>query len=197
MKCPYCENNISDFDEICPSCKTNIEGYKADVKYAEDKFYKKWWFWLIVAFFVIFSLTSIIPAVQDLNKSKLEYRLIKEGKTTYANEIVEQVVENLKNNEIEEIKKYLSTDCKFFIVGNEKYSLETCLKDLEAYETHRIEKRGNDLKDIETYRIYWNGWNIEDASQIITINLEREVNKEEITYEIEKIIFTDNNTSQY
>lgn len=197
MKCPYCENNISDFDEICPSCKINIEGYKVDVEYAEDKFYKKWWFWLIVSFFVLFSLVSIISAVQDLNKSKLEYKLIKENKITYANEIVEEVAENLKNNKIEEIKKYLSTNCKFYVVGSEKYSLERCLEDLETYETYRVEKRGNDLKDKETYRIYWNGWNIEDASQTINIYLEKKINKEEITYEIEKIIFVDNNTSSY
>lgn len=190
MKCPYCENNISDFDENCPSCKINIEGYKADIKYSEDKFYKKWWFWLIVAFFVIFSLTSIIPAVQDLNKSKLEYRLIREGKITYANQIVEQVVGNLKNNEIEEIKKHLSSGCILYHnVGNQVYSLERCFENVEAYETHRIEKRGNALENKETYRIYWNGWNTEESSQIIDIYLEKVINKEEITYEIEMIIF--------
>ena len=61
------------------------------------------------------------------------------------------------------------------------------------------EKRNNSIEDEETYTIYWNTnkgiINKSDrlyCSQKITIILRKAVNEEIITYEIGKIILTDN-----
>ena len=89
----------------------------------------------------------------------------------------------------------MSAECKFYNNEGQKYSLESCLEDLETYETYTIEQRGSNTKDSETYRIYWNGWNYEDTNQIIELYMEREVNKEEIIYEIQMVRFTDNKIS--
>ena len=76
--------------------------------------------------------------------------------------------------------------------NNERVKLEDCLEKLDKYNNHTIEERGNDLKDQETYRILWNGTNYENTNQIITLFLKKKIESDKVTYEIIKIIFTNN-----
>ena len=62
-----------------------------------------------------------------------------------------------------------------------------------------MQKRENDFEDKETYRIYWNTNKLVTdktnnlySLQKITVVLNRVVKEDIITYEIEKIILTDN-----
>ncbi len=156
------------------------------------KFYKKWWFWLILILIILFAYFMIGDSLKKFNTANLEYELIKNGKTVSAREVVEKVAESLKTKDYEEIKKYLSTNCSFY-ESNKKYNIETCLASLDEYETYRIEQRKNSTENEETYRIYWNGWNYEETGQIIDLFMTKKVTREKITYEIYSLRFTNNN----
>ncbi len=192
MKCPYCKNIISEKEKTCPNCKINIEDYIKNSQYTEDKFYKKWWFWLIVCALIWLCYSMLAPELKNMNKLKLESRLIQENKITYGKETVEKFAEYLKNKNYYEIKKILSDNCIFYKDNNKKQTLESCIGDIKEREQYKIEKRENDIKDEETYRIYWDGNNSENAKKVISLFLRKNVKKDKIVYEIYQINFNNN-----
>ena len=139
---------------------------------------------ILIVVLIIF-LPGLIEDKKELEMSKLEYNLTLEGKTTSARNITE--------SKYDEASKYLSKDCKLIDYNNrERAKLEYCLEKLAQYSSYKIEERENSIKDEETYRILWNGTNFEDTNQVITICLKKEINQNEVTYKIYKVIFTDN-----
>lgn len=153
--------------------------------------------WIIGGTILVIVLMIFLPGLFESKKSldtvKHEYNLIEEGKTVTAREITEEFTKLLSVKNYDEANKYLSNDCKLIDSNNtERVKLEYCLEKLAVYNSYTIEKRGNDLKNQETYRILWNGTTYENTKQIITLNLRKKVNKQEITYEIIRVIFTDN-----
>lgn len=162
-----------------------------------------------IVFFIIF-LIIFVPIliglisnnIEKLNQTKHEAKLIEEGKTKTHDEVINEIVEILKSRKEIELKKYLSDDFKYF--NNERAEskfIDNFFKDLKYLVENRydIEKRGNDIKNQETYRIYWNTNNLvkERADRLyclqkITVVLNRAIKEDIITYDIEKIILTDN-----
>lgn len=146
---------------------------------------------LLIITLIIF-VPGLIKDKKSLDTSKLEYNLILEGKTISSREIAEKFLEQIKNKNYEEAKKYLANDCEFYnysFTNTNVNSLDFCLEKLEDYSTSRIELRGNGIKGEESYRIYWNE---ESTSQIITIQMRKKVTNEVVTYEIIKIMFNQN-----
>lgn len=147
---------------------------------------------ILIVVLIIF-LPGLIEDKKELEMSKLEYNLTLEGKTTSARNITENFVLLLSESKYDEASKYLSKDCKLIDYNNrERAKLEYCLEKLAQYSSYKIEERENSIKDEETYRILWNGTNFEDTNQVITICLKKEINQNEVTYKIYKVIFTDN-----
>ena len=157
----------------------------------------------IIAFAAILGIIMIIPLMislinskKSLEEEKLQLKLVKEGKIVYAQEVTEKFANSLKNKNYNEISKYISDNCKFYNNDGQQRSLEQCMKELEEYSNHRIEARGDTNRDdIKTYRIYWNGTNYENTKQIIMLQMNRKVKKDEIIYEITDVKFTDNTPS--
>lgn len=166
----------------------------------------------LIVFFMVF-LLIFLPILIGLlskdikvsNQEKHEAKLIEEGKTKPHNEVINEIAEILKNKDKEKIKDYLAIDYTYYDNNNIEHKyISSFFNDLTIYTTdYEIEERGNDLKDEETYRIYWNvvednkKKGIDKTSQYyclqkITIMLKKVVKENEITYEIEKIILTDN-----
>lgn len=157
--------------------------------------------------FIIF-IVVLIPFIsiasqstENLNKSKHEAKLVEEGKTKTQDEVINEIIEILKNKDKDKMKSYLSENFKYYDNDNKEYKYaDNFLKDLDIYFTsYEIEQRGNDIKDEVTYRIYWNvvEQNKENGVkqgergyclQTLTIMLKRVVKQDEITYQIEKII---------
>lgn len=162
----------------------------------------------LIVFLIIF-LPILIGLISNnikvSNQEKHEEKLIEEGKTKTHNEVINEIAEILKNKDKEKIKDYLAIDYTYYDNNNIKHKyISSFFDDLTIYTTdYEIEKRGNDLKDEETYRIYWNvveenkKKGIDKTSQYyclqkITIMLKKVVKENEITYEIERIVLTDN-----
>ncbi len=153
--------------------------------------------WIAGAVLLVICLLIFVPGIieskKELDTAKLEYNLIKEGKTISASDIAEKFTILLSEKRYNEANTYLSENCKLFDSNNnERVKLEDCLEKLDKYNNHTIEERGNDLKDQETYRILWNGTNYENTNQIITLFLKKKIESDKVTYEIIKIIFTNN-----
>lgn len=153
--------------------------------------------WIAGGIIFIILLLIFVPYLIDSKKSldttKLEYNLIQEGKTVSAKDISEQFAMLLSEKKYDEASTYLSEECKLIDSNNrERVKLEYCLEELNIHSSHTIEKRGNDLKDQETYRILWNGTSYENTKQIITLFLRKKVKSDKVTYEIFRVIFTDN-----
>lgn len=156
--------------------------------------------WICGTVILIIILILFVPGLLEdkkaLDLSKQEYNLIKEGKTVTARDIAEEFANLLSVKKYDETSKYLSNDCKLIDSNNkERVKLEYCLEKLVTYNSYTIEKRGNDLKDQETYRILWNGTNYSNTNQIITLYLKKKITTDQRTYEIFRIIFTDNTLS--
>ncbi len=164
----------------------------------------------LIAFFIILIIIFIIIAIgmisntsKEQDKINHENELISQGKIKNASEIVEEVAELLKNRDVTRINEYLSDNFSYFGKNNyESKTIDKLFSDLQYLSSsYDIEKRGNDLEDKETYRIYWNvveqNKNLGRTNQYyclqqITIILKKVVKEDIITYEIEKIILTDN-----
>ena len=166
----------------------------------------------IIVFFIIF-LIIFVPLliklvsnnIEDSNKAKHEATLIEEGKVKSASDVINDIMEILKSKDEAKLEEYLSED--FVYLDNDRNQskyINSFIDDLTIYSTsYEIERRGNDIKDKETYRVYWNvveknrDNGIDKTSQYyclqqITIMLVRVVKEDIITYDIEKIILTDN-----
>lgn len=166
----------------------------------------------IIAFFIIFLIIFIPLLVQlisnnieNSNKAKHETALIEEGKVKSASDVMDEIMEILKSKDEVKLEGYLSENFTYFDNdGNNSKYINSFIDDLAIYSTsYEIERRGNDIKDKETYRVYWNvveknrDNGIDKTSQYyclqkITIMLTRVVKEDIITYDIEKIILTDN-----
>lgn len=127
----------------------------------------------------------------DLQQSKLENTLLTSENYTSASSIVEKAIDCLKSGDIVSMESLLSSDCEFYNIST-KYSLSSCLENLSEYKSCWYEERGNSIGDEKTYRIYWNGYNLDNAQQIITLILKKKVTQSAITYEIKNIILSNN-----
>lgn len=203
MKCPICKAKIDELDEICPNCKTNFDDYEKEKRiqqrkneeHKEEKNNKKTvWVAIIIGIIILIPFVCMLfDGQKELDKAKLEGKLLQEGKIVTAKEVTEKFKENLKNKNYDKIKNYLSDDYRIYYNLEQKYNLESFLGNLEKYEEASMEKRGNSVAGEETYRIYWNGWKYEDSSQIIDLFMKKNVKEDEIVYEIYMIRLTDNN----
>jgi len=157
---------------------------------------------LFIIILIIF-IPMLIGSIGSLNKTKHETKLIEEGKTKTESEIINEIIEILKSKDEIQLKKYLSKEFIYYDNDNlEHRYISSFLDDLKILATsYDIERRGNDIKDKETYRIYWNvveqnkslgKTNQYYCLQKITILLNRVVKEDIITYEIEKIILSNN-----
>lgn len=151
--------------------------------------------WVIGIICIIVILSILIPDLlkskKELDESKREYEMLNNDKYISDSDCVKEFAECIKNKDMDSAKKLLSSNCSFYNTSK-CYSIESCFENLDEYETYRYEKRGNDVKNEVTYRIYWNGWNESEASQIITLILEKNVGKEEIIYKIKTITLNEN-----
>lgn len=167
----------------------------------------------LIVFFIV-SLLIVLPIlivlisnnINTSNQAKHEEKLIEEGKTKTHNEVINEIVEVLKNKDKEKIKDYLANDYTYYDNDNIEHKyISSFLDDLTIYTAnYEIERRGEtNLDEFATYRIYWNiveenkKKGIDKTSQYyclqkITIMLKKVVKENEITYEIERIILTDN-----
>ena len=159
---------------------------------------------IIIIIILILCLPAVTKSINELNSSKLEYKLLQEGKTIRSDEVIEKIVEIMKNKDEEKMNDYLSDDFVYYYKNRDSkyiYSFWNNLKDL-VNDNYEIERRENDIKDEETYRIYWdvveqnkiNGVNKTDeyyCLQRITIVLKRVIKKDIISYEIKNIILND------
>lgn len=159
---------------------------------------------LVVVLFVF--ILMIREPLKEQGRLDKEKQLIEEGKTKTHNEVINEIIEILRDKKESELKKYLADSFKYY--NNDKIEskyISGFLKDLDILSSsYDIERRGDTHQDsVVTYRIYWNvveenkkkGIDKTDryyCLQRITIMLKRIVNENEITYEIEKIILTDN-----
>ena len=165
--------------------------------------------WIIVSLVILFFLIVIgimLKSNPEVNptKTKSEEELIKEEKTKTSLEVMNEIIEILKNEDKVELKGYLSNSFLYYYNENNKSkSLDGFLRDLNILSSsYEIERRGDTSQDdVVTYRIYWNvieqNKDLGRASQYyclqkITIILKKIVTQDIITYEIDKIILKDN-----
>lgn len=165
-------------------------------------------------FLLIFLLIIFVPIlvwltsdnIKNANQVKHEEKLIEEGKIKTSNEVINEIIEILKNKDENKLKEYLSEN--FIYSDNDRSQskyIHDFINDLTYLikDNYEIEKRGNNLEDKETYRIYWNVVEENKKKEIdktskyyclqkITIILKRVIKQDIITYEIEKIILTSN-----
>lgn len=159
----------------------------------------------LIVFLLIFVPILIVLVSNNIEKSsqtKHETKLIEEGKIKTDNDVINEIIEILKNKDEDKLKDYLSEN--FMYSDNDRNQskyIHNFINDLNylVEDNYDIEKRANDLEDEETYRIYWNvveqNKNLGRTNQYyclqkITIILKRIIKQDIITYEIEKIILT-------
>lgn len=156
----------------------------------------------IVIFMIITNLVG--ENIEYEQNVKHEQQLIQEGKVKSHKEVINEIVEILKNKEENKIKEYIAEDFVYYNDNNtESKYISNLFRDLQILSSkYEIEKRGNSIKDKETYLIYWNvveanrdkGVQKSDNNyclQRINIYLKKVVKEDLITYEIEKIILRD------
>ena len=170
-----------------------------------------WIFVLVILIIVSIMAGSIIigtisNSIKSSTESKHEEMLIKDGKTKTSNEVIDEIIELLKNKNESELEKYLSDN--FIYYDNNNYGhkyLSYFLDDLGIYTTsYEIERRNDTFQDdIATYKVYWNvveenkNKGIDKTNQYyclqkIAVILRRIVKQDIITYEIEKIVLINN-----
>lgn len=157
---------------------------------------------LVVIIFVPIIINSISKSIETSNQAKHEAKLVEEKKIKTDNQVIDEIIEILKKRDEIGLKEYLSDDFEYFNNDRtESKFIDNFLKDLKylVENNYDIEKIGNDIKNQETYRIYWNTNSLVKEKnnrlyclQKITVLLSRIVKEDIITYEIEKIILTDN-----
>lgn len=167
----------------------------------------------IIAFFIVFAIivipmmiSMISSSVKDVRETNHKSQLISEGKEKNSNEVINEIIEILKNEDESKLKEYLTDNFLYYDNNNisSKYT-SSFFRDLKIlYSTYEIERRGDtSSNDWATYRIYWNvveenkknGVNRAEIGyclQTITIMLKKVVKQDSITYEIEKIILKNN-----
>lgn len=122
-----------------------------------------------------------------LDKTNLEYELIKQGKSTSDSEIIRKFAEELHSGNISKAKEYLANDCVIYDENSNKCSFEEYMSKIDTSTSYKYEKRGNSIKDEATYKISWN-----DGTEIQTIIMKKVVSKERVYYEIVECVLTIN-----
>lgn len=163
---------------------------------------------VLVLVAIIFIPMIIVPIIQQIEMSNNEKHissLIEQGKVKSPEEVINELIEIFKNKDENKLKTYLTKE--FIYTDNNRNKstyLHGLLNDIKLLtSSYEIEKRGNSIPDKETYRIYWDiieenkdrGTNKAERTyclQKITILLKKVVKENMITYEVEKIILTDN-----
>lgn len=157
---------------------------------------------VLIVIILIISLPEIIKEQKKLETSKLEYKLLQEGKTINSDEIVKEIVEILKDRDKEKLKEYLSSDFNYWDDNNtESKYIYKFWSDLKFYTgKHYIEERG-DITDTN-YKTFWIYWDIPEqleykqysqySLQKICIYMRKVVKEDIITYEINQIILKNN-----
>lgn len=160
---------------------------------------------LAAIIFIPLIINTISDSIESDKEARHEVQLIEEGKTKSASDVINEIMEILKNRDETKLEEYLAEN---FIYSdndnNQSKYIDNFLSDLSIYSSsYEIERRGNEIQDKETYRIYWNiveenrDNGVDKTSQYyclqkITMMLKRVIKEDIITYEIEKIILTDN-----
>ncbi len=206
MKCPICKKEIDELEDICPYCKTNFDEYEKDTHSKETKHKGLGCGIVLLILVAIIFVPMIFNSLSNLNKTKQEGKLIQEGKIIPASEIINEIVDILKNKDENKLEMYLSDNFKYYDNNNyESKFASGFLSDLKILSSsYEVERRGDTgQSEVATYRIYWNvvennkinGFDKTSqyyCLQEITIMLKKVTKEHVITYEIDKIILTDN-----
>lgn len=156
---------------------------------------------IMAVIFIPIIIGLISSSANESREFNHETKLIQEGKTESTSEVLDKIINALKDRKEEEFEKILSKDFTYWNNdNNESKHIKNFWNDLKYYTgKYYTEKRGNSLKDQETYWIYWDISEKANYSeyadyclQRIMIYLKRVVKEDIITYEIEKIILKDN-----
>lgn len=163
---------------------------------------------VFIIFLIVFLPISCIMVSSNIESSKEiehEMKLKEEGKTKTARDVISEIIDIIVNREEQKLNSYLSEDFLYYHNSN------TGLSNLNSFwwaldecvSSYEVDERENSIEDKATYRIYWNV--VEENKkngidkdseyyclQKITIILKRIVKEDIITYDIEKIILTDN-----
>lgn len=165
---------------------------------------KSWLVGLVVIVVIIALICGpmLVDSISEWAETKKEYELLQEGKVEDSEDVINQIVEILKNEQKNEIESYLGDDFKYYDYNNlESSFVDGMWKDLQPLTgNYDIERRGDTTSDdMATYRVYWN---VEDlslsrddlnyCSQILTIILKRVIRQDKLTYEISSIMLTNN-----
>lgn len=156
---------------------------------------------IILAIILLIFIPEIIKGKKKLDTVKREYNLIQEGKVKNDNEVINEIIDILRNRDKDKLEQYLKDD--FVYINNDNYEskyISGFWNDLKYFTgKYYLEKRENSIKDEETYWIYWDipeELAYEQYSQYslqrIFVYLKRTVKENVITYEINKIILRDN-----
>lgn len=121
MKCPKCNNKVSDLDLKCPVCNTDIEGYRKDIQYAEDKVYKKWEIW--VGIILILLIIIFMANYNSLSR----------------NETVGKFIDLVSKSEYKEAKKYITSNFEWDLDSIKKRKLEYADSFTYSYGDYRLE----------------------------------------------------------
>lgn len=199
IKCPKCGKEVDEWENECPYCKTNFANFERNNN--SNKVV-----WITGLIILILVLLLFIPKLVDDKKEldELEYerQLIQEGKVISDTEVINEIVNTLKERKEEQLNSYIATDFTYINDnGIESNSLYNFWNDLDylVEDNYDIEKRGNSIQNEETYFVYWNTNNkVIDRNdnmyclQELRIYLKKVVETDRITYKVYRIILTDN-----
>lgn len=159
---------------------------------------------IVAIIFIPIIFNTLKESNESLQKTKLEGKLIEEGKVKTYDKTINEILEILKNKDENKLKEYLSNDFLYYDNNNRESKYITAFfRDLKILSSeYDIERRGDTSRDdVVTYRIYWNVVNGNKSLgrtsqyyclQKVTIMLKRIVKQDIITYEVDKIILKDN-----
>ena len=200
IKCSKCGKEIDERANECPYCKTNFVNSERNNNNSNKVV------WITGLIILILVLLLFIPKLVDdkkeLDELKYEGQLIQEGKVVSDTEVINEIVNILKERKKEQLNSYITAD--FTYVNNngiESNSLYNFWNDLDylVEDNYDIEKRGSSIQNEETYFVYWNTNNkVIDRNdnmyclQELRIYLKKVVETDRITYKVYRIILTDN-----
>lgn len=198
IKCPKCGKEVDEWANECPHCKkifANSERNNSN-KIA----------WITGLIILILVLSLFIPKLVDdkkeLDELKYEGQFIQEGKVVSDTEVINEIVNILKERKKEQLNSYITADFTYInnneIESNNLYNFWNDL-DYLVEDNYDIEKRGSSIQNEETYFVYWNTNNkVIDRNdnmyclQELRIYLKKVVETDRITYKVYRIILTDN-----
>lgn len=161
---------------------------------------------LILILVLLIFIPALLERQKELELLQHEEQLIRQGKVKNDRDVINAIVEILKERNESKLQQYLASNFLYYDNNNIEHKYISDFWDDLQYlvdDQYDIEKRENSVEDKETYIIYWN--EVEENKknginksseyyclQKITIILKRIVKEDIITYDIEKIILTDN-----